>query len=110
MEQTRGWDLPRPDDRPHYDVLIIAGDLITRMERGVARLLERVTDRPVIYVGGNHEAYGTDIDRTIEKARVAAAGTNIHVLENDTVEIDGVTFIGATFGRISTSSATPTTP
>ena len=97
MELTRGWDLPAAGDRPHYDVLIIAGDLITRMERGVAWLLERVTDRPVIYVGGNHEAYGTDVDRTIEKARAAAAGTNIHVLENDTVEIEGVTFIGATF-------------
>jgi hypothetical protein len=35
------------------------------MERGVAWLLERVTDRPVIYVPGNHEFYGCDIDRTV---------------------------------------------
>jgi hypothetical protein len=56
--------------------------------------LER-TDKPSIYVGGNHESYGQDIDRDLEKARAAAAGTNIFVMENDKVEIDGVTFLGA---------------
>lgn len=45
---------------------------------------------------GNHEAYGTDIQRTLEKAKAAAAGTNVHVLENETVRIDNVTFAGAT--------------
>jgi predicted phosphodiesterase len=95
MELTRGWDLPAAGARPDYDVLVVAGDLITRQERGVAWLLKRVTDRHVIYVGGNHEGYGTDIDRTLAKARLAAAGTNVHVLENDSVEIDGVIFLGA---------------
>jgi hypothetical protein len=66
------------------------------MERGVKWLLERVPDKPVIYVAGNHEAYGTDVDRTIEKAREAAAGTKVFVLENDQVQISGVTFAGAT--------------
>jgi predicted phosphodiesterase len=97
MELTRGWDLPAVADRPHYDVLVIAGDLIPRMERGVAWLLERVTDRPVIYIAGNHEFYGCDIDRTVEKARALAAGTNVHVLQNDSIQIGDVVFIGATF-------------
>jgi Icc-related predicted phosphoesterase len=96
MELTRGWDLPAPGERPDYDVLVVAGDLTTRMERGVEWLKARVTDRPVVYVSGNHESYGVGNDRTIEKARAAAAGSNIHVLENDTVTIDGVTFIGCT--------------
>lgn len=95
LELTRGWDLTPVGARPDYDVLVIAGDLITRMERGVAWLLERVTDHHVIYVGGNHEPYGTDIDRTLEKARLAAAGTNVHVLEREAIEINGVTFLGA---------------
>jgi predicted phosphodiesterase len=95
LELTRGWDLPPVGERPDYDVLVIAGDLITRMERGVAWLLERVTDHHVIYVGGNHEPYGTDIDRTLEKARLAAAGTNVRVMERDAIEINGVTFLGA---------------
>jgi Icc-related predicted phosphoesterase len=97
MEQTRGWDLPAVGDRPHYGVLVIAGDLISRMERGVTWLLDRVTDHPVVYIAGNHESYGADLDRTVEKARALATGTNVHILQNNTVEIDGVTFIGATF-------------
>jgi Icc-related predicted phosphoesterase len=95
MELTRGWDLPFGDARPDFDVLVVAGDLIPRMERGVRWLRERV-DRTVVYVPGNHEFYGCDIDRTVEKARVAAADSNIHILQNDTVTIDGITFIGAT--------------
>lgn len=96
LELTRGWDLPTGAARPDFDVMIVAGDLITRMERGVTWLRERVADHPVIYTPGNHEFYGCDIDRTVEKARLAAVGTNIHVMQNDTIEIGGVTFIAAT--------------
>jgi predicted phosphodiesterase len=94
MESTRGWDLPPPAERPIYDVLVVAGDLTTRMERGVAWLRERVTDRQVVYVHGNHESYGQDLDRTLEKAQLAAAGTNIHVVQDGTVRIADVTFAG----------------
>lgn len=96
IELTRGWDLPSGDARPRFDVMVVAGDLIPRAERGVKWLHERVSDRPVIYVMGNHEAYGTDIQRTLEKAKDAAVGTNVHVLENETVRIGDVTFAGAT--------------
>jgi predicted phosphodiesterase len=96
LELTRDWDLPSGDSRPQFDVMVVAGDLIPRMERGVTCLRERVTDRPVIYVAGNHEFYGCDIDRTVEKARHAAIGTNVHILQNDAVVIDGVLFVGAT--------------
>jgi Icc-related predicted phosphoesterase len=97
LELTRGWDLPAVGNRPDFDVLVIAGDLISKAERGVAWILERVTDRPVIFICGNHEFYGCDIDRTVEKARALAAGTSVHVLQNDSVRIGDVTFIGATF-------------
>jgi predicted phosphodiesterase len=96
MELTRGWDLPAGDTRPDFDVLVVAGDLIPKMERGVAWLRERVTDREVIYIAGNHEFYGQDIDRDLEKARAAAAGSNVHVLERNGAVIDGVEFLGAT--------------
>jgi predicted phosphodiesterase len=96
IELTRYWDLPTGDARPDFDVLVVAGDLITRMERGVSWLLARVPDRPVVYVAGNHEFYGTDLDRTVEKARIAAAGTNLHILQNDGVTIGGTIFLGAT--------------
>lgn len=96
VELTRGWDLPSGGARPRFDVLVVAGDLIPRAERGVKWIRERVSDQPVIYVTGNHEAYGCDIDRTVEKAKAAAAGTNVHVLQNETVRIGDVTFAGAT--------------
>jgi predicted phosphodiesterase len=96
VELTRGWDLPSGDARPLFDVLVVAGDLIPRAERGVKWLQERVPDKPIIYIPGNHEAYGTDIDRTVEKAKAAAAGTNIHVLQHDSLRIGNVTFAGAT--------------
>lgn len=96
LELTRGWDLPSGRTRPAFDVLIVAGDLVPRMERGVKWLLERVPDHPVIYIAGNHESYGTDIDRTFEKAKAAAAGTNVRALENETVRIGNVTFVVCT--------------
>jgi len=96
VELTRGWDLPGPAERPDFDVMIVAGDLIPKAERGVRWLLERVPDRPVIYVMGNHEAYGTDEVRTVEKAMEAAEGTNIFVLQNRSVQLGNVTFAGAT--------------
>ncbi len=96
LELTRGWDLPSGGARPDFDVMVVAGDLIPRAERGVKWLLERVCERPVIYAMGNHESYGADIDRTLEKAKAAAAGSNVHVLENETVQIGDVTFAGCT--------------
>jgi predicted phosphodiesterase len=53
IELTRGWDLPRSAQQRAFDVLVVAGDLITRMERGVAWLRERVTNRHVVYIAGN---------------------------------------------------------
>lgn len=97
LELTGAWDLPSGEERPDFDVLIVAGDLVPKMERGVAWLLERVKDHPVLYIAGNHEFYGCDIDRTVEKARAAAHGTNVHVMQNDSVVIDSVRFVGATF-------------
>ncbi len=96
IELSKAWDLPPPAERPDFDVMVVAGDLIPRMERGVEWLRERIIDRPVIYIAGNHEFYRCDIDRTREKAKEASAGTNIFVLENEAVTLDGVRFVGAT--------------
>jgi Icc-related predicted phosphoesterase len=96
LELTRGWDFPAPGERPDYDVMVIAGDLIPRAERGVAWLRKNVPDRPVVYVPGNHEFYGCDIDRTIDKARAEAVDGNVHILQNNSVTISGATFVGAT--------------
>jgi predicted phosphodiesterase len=96
MESTRGWDLPPPAERPQFNVMVVAGDLTTRMERGVHWLLERVPDKPVLYVAGNHEGYGADVDRTVEKAMKIAEGTKLFVLQNRRITLGDVVFAGAT--------------
>jgi predicted phosphodiesterase len=96
LELTQGWDLPGSTERPDFDILVMAGDLVPHMERGVKWLIERVTDRPVIYIAGNHEAYHGDVDRTLHKAKDLARGTNIHVMERETAVIDGVRFVAGT--------------
>lgn len=49
----------------------------------------------MIYILGNHEYYGNRYPNLITKAR-QAAGTRVHVLENEFVDIDGIRFHGAT--------------
>jgi hypothetical protein len=61
LELTRRSDLPAGDACPEFDVLVIAGDLVPQMERGVKWRLERVPDKPIVHVPGSHEAYETDI-------------------------------------------------
>lgn len=75
------------------DVVVLAGDIGLGLS-GLRWAAQRFPDRPVIYVAGNHEFYRHDI-RLLEQLRADAPG-NVHFLENDSVEIDGVRFLGAT--------------
>jgi Icc-related predicted phosphoesterase len=86
-----------PFDSPavNADVIVLAGDTHTGMN-GFKWACEAFPGRPVIYVLGNHEFYGQKIPKLIEEIKAAAAGSNIHVLENDRVEFGGVVFLGAT--------------
>ena len=53
--------------------------------------------KDVIYVAGNHEFYNGKFFAGIKYLREeCAAYPNIHFLENDTINIDGVTFVGGT--------------
>jgi len=77
------------------DVVVLAGD-IDRGTKGVAWARQAFPDVPVLYVAGNHEHYDERIGRLHEKLREAAAGSNVHILENETFEVDGHRFFGAT--------------
>jgi predicted phosphodiesterase len=77
------------------DVLVLAGD-IANGTAGVQWARSRADGRPVIYVAGNHEFYGHTLPGLVDELRVAAAGSSVHVLENDEVIVDGVRFLGAT--------------
>ena len=78
------------------DAVVLAGD-IDIGRNGLDWALRQFPDKPVIYVLGNHEYYGKAIPRYTEKLREFAAGTNVHILEQEALSLDGVTFLGCTF-------------
>lgn len=75
------------------DVVILAGD-IARPKEAVSWALGLA--KPVLYVPGNHEFYGSSIAGAADELKQLSAGTAIHVLDNDQVIINGVRFLGTT--------------
>lgn len=76
------------------DAVILAGDVHVG-HAGLRWIREAFPAAPVLYVLGNHEFYRHAMPELVGKLKAEAAGTNVHVLENDAVEIGGVTFLGA---------------
>lgn len=79
------------------DVTVLAGDIGVGLQ-GIEWALATIPwHRPAIYVMGNHEFYGQRVMMELWKAaREKVRGTHIHLLENETVEIEGVRFLGCT--------------
>lgn len=85
------------DPPEEADVVVLAGDIGVNTQ-GIDWAKEMFENIPVIYVLGNHEYYekklpfkgGADI------LKEYANGSNVHVLNNDSKEIDGVRFLGTT--------------
>jgi len=84
---------PYPGTPADADAIVLAGDISTGT-RGVRWAHSWAPGRPVLYVAGNHEFYGQSLPSLIDELRQAAAGTAVHVLEDDEVTIDGVRFLG----------------
>lgn len=77
------------------DIIIVAGDVDLGI-RGITWLKETTKDIPVIYILGNHEYYRGSYPKTLTKIKAESIGTNIHVLENEFITINNITFHGAT--------------
>lgn len=75
------------------DIVVAAGD-IGPVEVAVPWLA--ALGKPVVYVLGNHERYGTTVEGAVSRARALAEGTQVRVLENQAVVVGGVRFLGAT--------------
>jgi predicted phosphodiesterase len=84
-----GFTVPATD----ADVVVLAGDIGVGVG-GLDWLRAQRINKPVIYVPGNHEYYHNDF-RLIETLRTQAP-PNVHVLNDDGTEIDGVRFLGST--------------
>lgn len=77
------------------DVVVLAGD-INIGTRGVDWAQQQIKDKPVIYILGNHEYYRQTYPKLIDKLKHQAEGSNVFVLENDVLQLDGVNFFGCT--------------
>lgn len=77
------------------DVVVLAGDINLRT-KGIEWIRATIKDIPVIYVLGNHEYYKGSYPKTLKSIQELAAGTNVHILENNSVIIGDITFHGAT--------------
>jgi Icc-related predicted phosphoesterase len=81
--------------RVEADLVVLAGDVHTK-RNGIAWIQQTFPEIPVIYITGNHEFYGEKTPGLIDKLKSETDGSNIHVLENEFVEIGGYRIFGAT--------------
>jgi predicted phosphohydrolase len=77
------------------DVVVVAGDVHPKLG-GLKWLIEHFQKQLVIYVAGNHEYYGKSLPHLTEKLSSTANGTNVFFLENESVDVNGVRFLGCT--------------
>lgn len=90
---TWNMEIPKTDS----DIIVLVGDIDVGT-RGVKWAIEQSKKLGVdiCLTIGNHEFFGGNIDSINRKIREASEGTNVHVLQNDYVDIKGVRFIGST--------------
>lgn len=84
-----GCDFPQTD----ADIVIAAGDIGVGIE-GVGWLAQAPC--PVIYIAGNHEYYGGDIEYMRKEIATACRKAEIDFLDNERADLDQVRFLGAT--------------
>jgi Icc-related predicted phosphoesterase len=77
------------------DVVVLAGDAGPK-RHGLRWAQATFPDTPVLYVLGNHEYYGDVMPKLAGKLRELAVGSSVQVLENERVELGGVTFLACT--------------
>lgn len=87
----------QPPDPAIYDIAVLAGDIWTGPKAvHWARRDSTFGGRPVVFVPGNHEFYGSERTRALELLREQAAGSNVHLLDREEAILGGVRFLGAT--------------
>ena len=86
---------PDPDTVKAAEVIILAGDICLGV-KGIAWARKTLGDKPVVYVAGNHEFYGWHWDKLLDQLREEARAQDVYYLENESVTINGVRFLGST--------------
>lgn len=87
-----------PSPLPDFDVAVFAGDIGKPISAAIewiqSERQKSLKDRPIIYVPGNHEFYGSEMKSALVDGSAAAAAADINLLARQSVVIDGVRFIG----------------
>lgn len=95
-------DSMRPFDigaHPECDVILMPGDLANTHEARVEWLLAILSAderAKLIFVPGNHEAFGVGLDGLDESMQRLADQTGIRVLRNEAIELVGHRIVGST--------------
>lgn len=87
--------VPDPAAVAAADVIVLAGDISTGTQ-AIPWARKTFPGKRIIYIAGNHEFYKHHWTKLLPKLRDLAAGYGVHFLENDTITIDGVRFLGCT--------------
>ncbi|MTW04185.1 metallophosphoesterase family protein [Pseudoduganella ginsengisoli] len=96
LEIRRGQPLGIDLARSRPDAVVLAGDIDTGAN-AVPWAAQTFAGLPVLYVAGNHEAYGHELYAVERALRDACAATgNVHFLNCDQYVTGGVRFLGAT--------------
>ena len=77
------------------DVIVLAGDIHTG-KNALSWIRGAFPDKPVIHVLGNHEFYGQKIPKLTQELKELTKDSNIHVLENDRLDLGDIVILGAT--------------
>ncbi len=86
------WNLGLPDPSA-YDIVVLAGDIHGHTH--AIHWAARTFLKPVVYVPGNHEFYGANYHGLLaELRRCAAEYSQVHLMDNNAIEIDGVRILG----------------
>lgn len=84
-------------DPPHAtaDVIVLAGD-IHSSTRGIEWARRQFSLTPILYVPGNHEFYGREIEEALSDLQRAGRRFGVDVLHGRGIVLGGVRFLGAT--------------
>jgi predicted phosphohydrolase len=78
-----------------FDVLVLAGDIGTSayLCTALRRLRKKFPNKPIVFIAGNHEHYGKNINRNIMEGIDVP---DLYYLENRRVDLLGYHFLGST--------------
>ena len=77
------------------DAIVLAGDIGEGLA-GLEWARKHFPGDEIIYVAGNHEFYGNRLPDLLRDLSSRAREVGIHFLENSSIELNGVRFLGAT--------------